>query len=152
MRSDIEKIIHQYYAAGEYVHPFQNIQFRGLKKTIRERRRIYDLIGELRSKVERKMEHVALGEDTLAEMMRFHDGAITLRLSFLGSFAHVGLLHAQSMVEVERGILIGKIYSVLEKFECLPLTEAERNEVVPWLTWQSREVTVGQCLFGKEEE
>ena len=147
MRSDIERAIRQFYPSGEFLHPFKEAQ---IKKTTHQRQQMYEVIGLLRSKVDRNLGHVACDDKALSETILFCDGAIILNLSFLGPFAYLNLSRSKTIVEAQKTLYVSHVQLVLEKYEVLLLNQSQFDENVPWLS-RVQKVTAGDCLFGKGE-
>jgi hypothetical protein len=116
----------------------------------RQRQQIYEIIGALRSKVDRTLIHRTADENTLSETVSFSDNAIVLKLSFLGPFAGLNTLKIDKLPSTQRALYLSNIRVVLEKYEVILMSQEELEEEVPWLK-ALQPVTVERCLFGESD-
>lgn len=147
MRPDVRELIRQHYAGSVY----RNALSSGKIPTAGHRALIYEVINELRRKVHRELTHASDGNYDLSEQV-FIKERVSLRLSFLGSFAHLDMKNAAKMPRAELALIKAKIQGVLNRYEILLLSEEEIREVIPDLE-RARDslvkgrVSVWHCLF-----
>lgn len=151
MREDIEKTIRRYFT-DVYCNPFEA----GHAEAIRARREaVYQIIGDLRSRVTRDLAHSSGTDDELSEEIVFFQGRLTLRLSFLGPFAFYEFTARQAGDNVHEA----RLHEVFEKHELIVLLKDEVEAAVPWIQARlvdtpsgsercSASIQVRHCLFG----
>ncbi|MDD5085812.1 MAG: hypothetical protein PHE61_07205 [Candidatus Omnitrophica bacterium] len=150
MREDVRSLIRKYYPGPVYCNPLERPEVSAAVAP--QRKFIYQIIGEIRSKVERaNLEHASGEPYDLSEEITIR-GDITLRVSYLGPFAHLNTGDAKNKYpEVEFNFIIIRIREVLSRYELLLLSGDEVNEVVPWLaagaSADGGKVSVWNCLF-----
>ena len=150
MREDIRKLIDRYYPEPVYFNPLDRAEC--LHDTSSQHKLIYQIIGEIRSKVERdNLVHTSDQDYDLSEEIVIRD-TIVLRISYLGPFAHLNTQNAKDKFSSrELDFIIFRIKDILAKYEILLLSDDEVNEAVPKLTpgdsVVGEKVTVWNCLF-----
>lgn len=147
MRNDIKAAIEQFFPGSSYVNPVE----RSVSFSFDHRKLIYDVIGQIRHRVGRKILHSSDGQYDLSENIVIRDHII-LRMSFLGPFAHVNLTTAKRhMAEDEIDLILKEVKQVLNLFEIILLPEDDVLEEVGWLhrgdSLVGDKVRVWNCLF-----
>ena len=149
MRTDIESVLREFYPNIAFESPYAYEGLAARLKAVQEKKEIYKIIGEIRSRVSRDMEHHTAAGGNVSELVFLKDGALSLKLSYLAPFAEVDDMHANTLPAQERQRLMAELRMVLEKFEYMVLTRDELNEEVAWINVCPK-VTVRECLFGRE--
>lgn len=150
MRKDVKALIQKYYPGPVYCNPLERPE--GAAAIAPQRKLIYQIIGEVRSRVERaNLEHASGEHYDLSEEITIR-GNITLCISYLGPFAYLDTKDAKAKYpEIEFDFIIIRIREILSRYELLLLSNDEINEIVPWLKSATSEdggkVSVWNCLF-----
>lgn len=149
MKKDIEKAIRKFYTKPEYV----NLRDAGLDlEGTRWGQKIQKhIVDRLKKQVDAQLLYATDEDYDFSELIKFFDGRIYLRISFLGPFAYLSLKGLKGEEREKYRKMVLKIKRVLREFNLKLLSAEEVQESVPWLLPEDSlvgdRVKVWNCLF-----
>ena len=149
MKKDVEKAIRENYTESNYVNLRESVK--GLDRTKWAKRVQTELVEALKKQVDAQMLYDSDEDYDISELIKFFDGRIYLRVSFLGPFAYLSLKGLKNEDREHYKKMISKIKKVLKEFQITLLDAEELQEPVSWLSTGDslvgERVKVWNCLF-----
>ena len=149
MRPELEKLIRKHYTRKVYVNlrdtkvPLENSRW-GKKVSVK-------LVDRLKKQVDAQLLYASDEDYDVSELIKFFDGRIFLRVSFIGPYGYMSLKGMKGEDREEYRKKVTKIKKVLKEFNIELLSAEEIIEPVAWLeTGDSLVgdfVKVWNCLF-----